>query len=137
MVNILQFGFLGVKRWGYGIIIPIGILFIVFIIRAIGAGDIKLFSVVGGLIGGPLVIQVILYSFIIGAILSVVKLIKSKNISYRMHYLANYISQTLETKKVIPYYEEKRDGYDCVIPFTIAIMGGFIYVMLFRRNLAI
>lgn len=130
IINV-QRGYVGLMAWCFGVVIPIGILFILFIFRMIGAGDIKLFSVIGGFIGGLLVIRVIIYSFMFGALLSIFKLIKYKNLYYRMHYLANYISQTIETKKIKPYYKTNRDGLECVIPFTLAIGMGFICVIIF------
>lgn len=128
--NIYELGVKGIKLWGTGVITPLLLLFVLYAFRMIGAGDVKLFIVIGGFIGNALVIQSIFIAFIIGAIMSVFKLIKYKNFSYRMKYLVNYLSKTIQSNKYQPYCDLKKTEHQSVIPFTVAITGGVIIVIL-------
>lgn len=114
-------GWYGIICWGKGIILPFVSLFILYLFHVIGAGDIKLFMVVGGVLGIYQVIQVIILAFIIGAVMSVFQIIRFQSLSYRMQYLANYIHTLVQKKRIIPYYNSKEDGRGAVIPFTMAI----------------
>lgn len=69
-VGLADRGWQGFGNWIVGIILPIVLLFVIFCIGGLGAGDIKLLSVIGGYIGKDILI-VICYSFFAGAILSI------------------------------------------------------------------
>ena len=56
--------------WICGLLVPILILGILFIFRMLGAGDIKLLSVIGSMIGPTKILNCISYSFLIGAVIS-------------------------------------------------------------------
>lgn len=118
-------------QWSLGVIVPIIVLFLLYIGRGLGAGDIKVFSVIGGMFGVHFVIQVIIYAFFLAAVLSVVKLIHQNNIKNRLQCLAKYIQEVIQEKKIVPYYIKERDGTNCVIHFTIAIFGAFIWCSLY------
>lgn len=114
-------------QWSIGVIVPILILFLLYIGRVLGAGDIKVFSVIGGMFGVHFVVQVIIYAFFLAAVLSIIKLIHQNNIKNRLQCLAKYIQEVIQEKKIVPYYVKERDGTNCVIHFTIAIFGAFIW----------
>lgn len=101
--------------------IPFVVLFILYLLHVIGAGDIKLFSVVGGFLGVFQVVNIIILAFIIGAIMSVFQLFRYHILIYRMQYLANYIQTIVKEKKITPYYDSKEGSFKEVIPFTVAI----------------
>lgn len=58
-----------------GCVIPVVALYVLFLCRALGAGDIKLLAVVGTFVGTD-VTKVIVYSFLAGGIISLVFLLK-------------------------------------------------------------
>lgn len=117
----IEFGTKGIKTWGQGICVPLILLWILYIFRVIGAGDIKLFSMVGGFLGYHQVVQVIFMAFIIGAFFSIIHMIRFNILFYRLQYLANYIQSFLKEKKVTPYYTYGVDDPRAVIPFSITI----------------
>ncbi|MBR1816127.1 MAG: prepilin peptidase [Lachnospiraceae bacterium] len=94
--NIIFHGFSSVKNSLTGIVCPIGILFIFFCLRIIGAGDIKLLSAIGAFISFG-VIKIIIITFVIAGtyafVYVIVKLLrrladkdkKSKYTFSRMH----------------------------------------------------
>jgi prepilin peptidase CpaA len=122
-------GWTGILLGISGAIVPIIILFPLFLFKVLGAGDIKLFSIVGCFYGVTYVIHLIWIAFIIAAVISVIHLIKHKNMFFRLQVLVNYI-QTISKnkvssrvgKKIVPYYDIKKDGYEGVIQFSPAIL---------------
>ena len=68
-------GYVGILYFILNITIPVVLLFLLFQMHALGAGDIKLFSVVGSFITTEQLIRVMLYSFVIAAILGVGKVL--------------------------------------------------------------
>ncbi len=76
VISVMKRGiYAGSRHSAVGIIIPVGILFILFIAKAIGGGDIKLLSAAGSFIGTD-VGFIIIYSFVAGGILSFIYLIR-------------------------------------------------------------
>lgn len=128
--NLINFGMEGITVWCLGIITPLILLIVFFALRMIGAGDVKLFMVIGGFIGYILVLKSIFIALILGAIMSVIKIYKNKNFFIRMKYLKEYLFNIIKTKKIKVYYNLKKDGYQSVIPFTVAITGGVFLTIL-------
>lgn len=134
-INFYQVGFKGIYSYIIALLLPTIIFIPLFLLKALGAGDIKLFSVIGCYLGIFAVIKVIIYSFLIGGIISVIYLIKSKSFSKRLNHLQSYISNIKEINqdsltnnklkynniKVLPYHEKEKHGREGVIHFTIAI----------------
>lgn len=88
----------------------------------IGGGDVKLLSAAGGFLGGKAAMRCVLLSFLFGAVLSIVSLIRRKNIRDRIRFFLDYIQTVLRTGKRTPYYQAARDGYAGTIHFSIAIL---------------
>lgn len=130
--NLYEVGWFGIIQSISGMMIPIVLLFFLFLFKVLGAGDIKLFSVIGGFFGITFVLQSIVLSFLLAGILSVIHLIKYRQVFDRLQYLVEYIQNIFRNQSVvhkevgkiqiIPYYDLKRDGYKGVIHFSIAIV---------------
>lgn len=138
--QIYECGRQGIISGLFGSFLPILLLFILFLFKVLGAGDIKLFSVVGSFYGASFVFYTIILAFLLGGLMSIIHLIKSKQVIYRLQILAEYI-QTYRSqvncldekgKKqiVIPYYDIQRDGYGGTIHFSVAILGALIIQIL-------
>lgn len=121
ILQVEKYGVAGIGFWMLGTIFPIIILFFLFFFKMLGAGDIKLFSVIGGICGIRFLCAVIIVSFLAGAVLSVVKMFQWKQTQIRFLYFLKYVTEVLETRKRIPYYQPERDGTKCVIRFSVAI----------------
>jgi prepilin peptidase CpaA len=131
-----EYEWTSICKWAGNILIPILILFPLFLIKALGAGDIKLFSVIGGFFGLSYAIQLMAISFVIGAILSLLQIIRYKNLKFRLLFFSSYLKElhlkiTTQNVKKFEYYDKKRDGTEGVIHFSIAIFLGFIINMVF------
>ncbi len=73
--RIMIEGSLGVFFFFVNISIPVILLNLFFQMRALGAGDIKLFSMLGGFLSTEQLLQIIIMAFVIGAVLGIFKII--------------------------------------------------------------
>lgn len=103
------------------IMLPVILLYLLFLMRALGAGDIKLLSVTGAFLGIRGGLYCILYSFVIGAVLSAGKIICQGSLWIRLDYLRSYISSSISTH-TISCYDRYSGGRDDVIHFSICIL---------------
>ncbi len=145
LFNFYEYGWTSISIWFCGILLPILLLFPLFLMKALGAGDIKLFSVIGCFYGLTYVLKSIVAAFFIAAVMSIIYLIKYRQVFYRLHHLVNYIQtisskhlsvwQNTETgvkKEIEPYYDRKRDGYQGVIHFSAAILAAILLQLIFH-----
>lgn len=102
ILRIVGEGSIGIIYFLVNISIPVILLFLLFQLRALGAGDIKLFSVVGGFVEREQLLEVIVISFLAAAFMGVGKMLYLK--------LSNIESTEKKT----------------LIHFSIAILIGYI-----------
>lgn len=76
-------GSTGIVHFLVNISIPVILLFLLFQLRALGAGDIKLFSVVGGFVATDQLFLVIAAAFLAGGVIGAVKLLYLKAVTGR------------------------------------------------------
>lgn len=106
LLRILSEGREGALNFLAGCLIPIFLLFVLFLFRVIGAGDVKLIAVTGGFLGTHSILRCIITIFILSACFALIKILKYHNFMNRMQYLADYVSKFIKTKKIEPYYQE-------------------------------
>lgn len=100
----------GILLWSIGCACPVAVLYLLFYFKFLGAGDIKLFSVIGGFAGMVQVISVMVVSVFFGGLLSLIFLFQIKILKYRMQYLAEYFSKVNAAKRMLPYDREIQKG---------------------------
>lgn len=76
--RIIEYGSAGAVHFFWNVSIPVILLFFFFRLRALGAGDIKLFSVAGGFLTTGQLMNVMLTAFLAAAIVGSVKLVYLK-----------------------------------------------------------
>lgn len=128
--QILRFGFRGIGTFLVGILIPFLLFLPLFYFRMLGAGDIKLFSVLGGFLGYTVVLKVIFCSFLIGAVLSLAFLISSGNLKERFSYFFNYLYQYYKTGILCSYMQKGKqaENFHFTVPVFLSVLlyvGGF------------
>jgi prepilin peptidase CpaA len=96
-----------------GIAAPFVILILLYALRMLGAGDIKLFSAIGAVLGFREVIQIMAYSFLAGGVIAAIIVIAGKNAKRRFLYMFNYLKCTFLSKSIQPYtdFEQKDDKF--------------------------
>ncbi|MCR5691278.1 MAG: prepilin peptidase [Eubacterium sp.] len=120
--RLLYQGWAGGLSWLMGGILPVILLFILYIIGALGASDLKLFSLVGSLVGPRSLLPIMAGALLIGALMSLVKMICQRNMGERFLHFFNYVYACVKGRSVgKKYYDTERDGLGGVIPFGVAI----------------
>lgn len=124
-------GFEGLKSSLLGIIIPFIILFILFVLRFMGAGDIKLYCTIGAIMGQKFIINNLMYTIFAGGVLAVVMLLFSKQFISRLRRTLAFISNIIISKTIMEYTEASNSKK---MPFAIAIFTGTILQLIIRYN---
>lgn len=119
----------GIETWFLGIGISFLILFPFSLVRMIGAGDVKLAMVIGGFWGYTITIKILCIAFIIGAVISLGKMLWHRNLFYRLQYLANYTCMVIATRKITKYMEAEQIDKKNVIHFAIPMAAAFFAVV--------
>lgn len=104
-----------------GGIVPIVLFAPFFIMRMFGAGDIKLFSTIGFLMGLRFCLNNIIYSFIAALFISLIIIMVRKNFFKRIRYFFQFFLNIILTQNVSEY--EKGNGK---FPFATAIFLGAV-----------
>ena len=117
--------------WICGLLMPVLILGILFAFRMLGAGDIKLLSVIGSMIGPAKILNCISYSFLIGAVISAALMISSGIVCQRILYLLHYISAYFKTGRREPYYKSGMplENFHFTVPIFLSALlyAGGVY----------
>lgn len=110
-----------------GILIPIIICWIPFRMHALGAGDIKLFSVIGCLSGGRDAIYCICFSFLLAAGISLGKLLSRRQLIPGLLMCFQYFQEIVTKGKMMPY--PGKDDSDHRFHFSISILFGYLILL--------
>lgn len=122
--NLSGYGWNGSFHFLIQISVPVLVFYLLFLMHVLGAGDIKLFSVIGSCVGLEGLAAVIVYSFLAGAVFSFAVLIRNKNLYARLAYFSSYVRTALYTKS-IARYDYESDGKQNFIHFSAAVFVGF------------
>lgn len=115
-----------------GIILPLILLYPFYKIGTLGAGDIKLFSLIGFYITFKETIFCIILSFFIGAVISFFYLISKKNLKERICYLFYYLKACISEGHIQYYYQtwnlEEKEKKLSQIHFSLPILLSVIFL---------
>lgn len=136
LYRMINYGVVGgLTEFVKGVILPVVILYILFVFRMLGAGDIKLISVIGGFCGTGFSLRVFVAALFAGSILSIVRCIQHGYLWNRLEYFREYVTDFIINKQVKAYYLRERDGDSVVIPFSVSIGIGYaVIVFIFGIN---
>lgn len=110
-----------------GALLPVLIFWPLFSIRAIGAGDIKLLSILGLFQGFAWLPTFLVKALLVGAILSMIQMICYRSLKSRFQYFFHYVTTLYMTRKPVRYYDASVDGRSMTIHFSAAILGAFLW----------
>lgn len=102
-----------------GSLLPIILLYIFFYYRMMGAGDVKLLSVLGGMTGLAMVFPLILFSFLAGGIISIGIMTYRRSWSKRFRFFYRYFYNYRMTGIRVPYRAE--EGCKDVLHFAVSV----------------
>ena len=106
------------------------IMYPLFKIGALGAGDIKVFIMVGSFVEVKEFVVILVSAFVIGALLSLIKMLIEHNSKERICYFLSYVSDVARTRKWKMYGEYMVQDYQLYrrnkIHFTVPILFGVV-----------
>lgn len=108
--------------------LPVVLLYLLFLMRALGAGDIKLFSMIGGIWDIQVLMITIAVSFLAAAAMSFCKILYYRNFISRLRIFKEYIEQAVLCRRILKYPQESQ-GNQHIIHFSIAILIGYAIAM--------
>jgi prepilin peptidase CpaA len=126
LCNFMDKGFNGLLFSLAGLISGFGALLLLFIFKAIGAGDVKLFTAVGALAGTEFVINSVMYSLIYAGFIGLVILLARKEFMKRMARMVVYLFHSIVLLDLkFPGLKKK----ECLtFPFMYAVLPGVLTV---------
>ena len=102
---------------------PILLLYFLFLIHVLGAGDIKLFVVMSLFSDTKHLLVLIVVSFLVGGIFALVKLLTERRLVYRISVFSGYVSSCIKNRQIAPY--TKTESSD-LMHFSAAIFAAYI-----------
>ncbi len=126
--HFLQCGLEGAFKSVMTVLVILATGFLLFLIRAVGAGDIKLCSVIGGIQGMAVCVHILAVSVFLAGIWSFAKLTKKRLLAKRFRYAWSYFTAGEAGRKL--YYDKSRDGTDCTILLAPFLAAGYLLVLL-------
>lgn len=131
-LRILGKGLPGIYGAIAAMLLSFCILYPIYKIGALGAGDVKLLVMVGSFVSAGRSLRIIAFSFIIGSVFSIVKMISEENFRERMQYLFSYLADVLCSRQWKLYGENLKDDYKkyksskihFALPICISVMLG-------------
>lgn len=109
-----------------GIILPVAGLTLLYILRVIGAGDIKLLSAVGAVMGADFTLSAIAYSFICGGVIASLLILVRRNGIERFKYLVSYMKSCIISMELLQYTDFKDKQNKSKFHFSIAVASGTV-----------
>lgn len=126
LTNTVIGGLNGVAYSLIGICMPLLVLLLLFVLRMLGAGDIKLFAAIGAIMGVKFALYTIACSFLIGGVIAIFILIFNKNGMRRLLYFINYIRNCIFSFSLLPYGDFNKNDKGTHFRFAYAIASGTI-----------
>ena len=119
-----------------GILLPVIVFFPLFMMRAMGAGDIKLFAVTGAFFTISQNITCIVIAIALGGVIALIKFMLYKNTRERFRYLFSYLKNMfrhiLAGQVYLPPYMDKQNSENVKamgIKFSLPVLLSAICVM--------
>lgn len=140
--QIYIFHLKGFSLWFVSVLIPILILFPLYALKVLGAGDVKLLSVAFGIYGSSTGFSQLIYIGVLSGAGALFHLLIKKQLRSRFLWLGNYVREVYAgivmgegnlKNKVISsiknqgaYYDKQRDGFEPAMHFTVFIGLGIL-----------
>ncbi|MBQ3104255.1 MAG: prepilin peptidase [Lachnospiraceae bacterium] len=91
------------------LLLPLFLLFPLFSMGVLGAGDIKLFMMIGSFFSFVQLLFCLYFSFLLGGVTALIHLIRHRNFSSRTEYLFTHLKMMAQTRRLLPYHTEHSD----------------------------
>ena len=127
LILSLAFGIIlgGVSRIPYillNISFPVIVLYLLYLLGVLGAGDIKLFSVIGGLTNFTRLTHCMLAAFFAGGVIAVVKMLSNRNLNFSLFKGQLFLREVLKGNMMS--YRDTLAEERNLMHFSVAILIG-------------
>ena len=129
-VQIYERRVCGVYYFLGNISIPVILLYLLFQMRVLGAGDIKLFSMLGSLLTFQELCRCLIYTFFVAGAGSILFLAADKRRWQRLQYAVWYLLLFLHSGK-IKRYEPPYKSEQFSFAFSVPVLAGTIAALFF------
>lgn len=124
LINLFVGKLFGIFDWVLGILTPTIFLLPLYLLGMVGAGDIKLFSAIGSIMGYRFVLLSMMLSFLLGGIIALIIAFTREAFKKCFVNLLQYLKTCLLTFSIQTY--TKIEDSSNRFPFSIAVVGGTI-----------
>jgi prepilin peptidase CpaA len=130
-INGMFAGLPGIAASLAGCVLGFGLMFMLHVFGAMGAGDVKLFAAIGAVIGAGLVIPTFIVVILTGGVLAVVSMIRAGMVMTTMHRVLQIFVGMLPGWEM-PKFAVPTDRRH-TLPYGVAItMGSIISMAIFH-----
>jgi len=132
VVNALSGGWSGITSSVGGCLLAFGMMFMLHIFGAMGAGDVKLFAAIGAVLGMNLVMPTFLVILLVGGVLAVVSVVRAGTVRTTLFRVLQILFGFLPGWEM-PRFSVPADRRH-TIPYGVAItLGSLISLTIFNR----
>lgn len=123
----------GHQAWGIyyflgNISVPVILLYLLFQMRVLGAGDVKLFSMIGGFLTMEELLRCMAYSFAAAGAGAILFLAADKKRWQKLMYAGNYFLDLMHTGRLTPYVPQE-DAEKMSFAFSVPILFGTAFAV--------
>ena len=127
-VQIYERRVCGVYYFLGNISIPVILLYLLFQMRVLGAGDIKLFSMIGGILTIQELCAIMAYSFIAAGAGAGLYLVVDQQRRQKLYYAGRYLLDFVRTGKIEPYLPPfASESFSFAL--SVPVLFGAVYVL--------
>lgn len=123
-VNISATGLPGLGHSVLGLLLGFGLLLPFYVMRAMGAGDVKLMAAVGSFLGPALTLQAVLYTFLVGGLLAMVAMIRADGLRETASRYGFGLRHLLTTRRWLGQRPGTAEAPRLKFPYALAIAMG-------------
>lgn len=124
----------GFKAWGLGLLVGFGLFLPLYMLHAMGAGDVKLMAMVGAFLGPMAALGVVLTTLIVGGILALAVALWSGSLRHALGNVRFVLTQTMF--KTLPggVQIEAPSTSAGNLPYAVAIAAGTLIHLILERS---
>ena len=107
---------------------PVVVLYLLYLLGVLGAGDVKLFSIIGGFTNFKLLTGCMFYSFVAAAVIAVGKMLYNRNLRISV-FKAGIFFQSIPREGIVSYHREWAERRN-LMHFSVPILIGYMMAVL-------
>lgn len=109
-----------------GAVVGFGIMVVLYVARAVGGGDVKLFAAIGAWVGIPLTLSMLLYSILAAGCIGILILICRKEVVMRLGSVLRSVLGIIMLRSIRPVQVIAAKDKPLTFPFMLAVLPGAI-----------